>query len=82
MQQRRKEVRTRVLKGAKLVLGNSSLIDCTVCDLSTEGAGLRLTTAVGLPETVDLTFDGGRTLRPGKMAWRLWNKAGIKFEKP
>jgi len=81
MQQRRKVVRTRVLKGAKLLLGNSTLIDCTVRDLSAEGVGLRLPTTAGLPESVDLTFDGGRTLRPGKLAWRLRNKAGMKFEK-
>ncbi len=80
MHQRRKHVRTRVLKGAKLILGSSSVVDCTVRDLSAEGAGFQIPTTTGLPDSVDLTFDGGRTLRAGKLAWRLWDRAGIKFD--
>ena len=61
MQERRKLFRTRVLKGAKLLLGKSSVIDCVVRDLTNGGAGVQVPNTCGLPETFDLTFDAGQS---------------------
>ena len=53
--------RSRVLKGAKVILGTSSVIDCVVRNLTNGGAHIEILNAVALPEAVDVTFDGGHT---------------------
>jgi hypothetical protein len=46
MQERRKFGRTRVLKGAKIVLGNSSVIDCAVRNMTNAGARLQIANSI------------------------------------
>ena len=79
MQERRKLTRTRVLKGAKMLLGKTSVIDCVARDLTNSGAGLEVPNTNGLPETVDLTLDAGHSIRPSRLVWRKLNKAGVEF---
>ena len=79
MQERRKLTRTRVLKGAKMLLGKSSVIDCVARDLTNKGAGLDIPNTSGLPETVDLTLDAGHSIRRSRLVWRKLNKAGLEF---
>lgn len=79
MQERRKLIRTRVLKGAKMLLGKSSVIDCVVRNLTGRGAGLEVPNTGGLPETLDLTMDAGHSVRRGRLVWRKLNKAGVEF---
>jgi hypothetical protein len=80
MQERRKLTRTRVLKGAKILLGKSSVIDCVARDLTNKGAGLQVANTYGLPETLDLTLDAGHSIRPSRLVWRKLNKAGVEFK--
>ncbi len=80
MQERRKITRTRVLKGAKLLLGKSSVRDCVVRDLTNAGAGVEVPNTIDLPEALDLTFNGGRSLRSCRLVWRKINKTGVKFK--
>jgi hypothetical protein len=79
MQERRKLIRTRVLKGAKLLFGKSSVIDCVVRNLTNRGAGLDVPNMNGLPENLDLTFDAGRSTRRSRFVWRKFKKAGVEF---
>jgi hypothetical protein len=79
MQERRKLTRTRVLKGAKMLLGKSSAIDCAARDLTNSGAGLQVPNTNGLFETLDLTLDGGHSIRPCRIVWWKVNKAGVEF---
>lgn len=79
MQERRKLTRTRVLKGAKMLLGKSSVIDCLARDLTNKGAGLDVKNTIDLPETVDLTLDTGHSTRRSRLVWRKLNKAGVEF---
>ena len=79
MQERRKLTRTRVLKGAKILLGKSSVIDCVARDLTNKGAGLDVPNTIGLPETVDLTLDAGHSIRRSRLIWRKLNKTGVEF---
>lgn len=79
MLEKRKNLRSRVLKGAKLILGNSSTFDCTVRDLTSFGARIEIPNTVGLPEKLALTFDRGRSVRRIRIAWRALNKAGVEF---
>jgi hypothetical protein len=82
MTERRKHPRTRVLKGAKIVLGPTSVLDCVIRDLTNGGARLKAPNVVNLPGDVALTFDSGRTFRPGRVAWRKVEEAGLEFTTP
>ena len=64
MSERRRYSRIRVQKAAKIVIGTYSVLDCVVRDLSSTGARIEIPDAAGLPEAVDVTFDGGHTFRP------------------
>ena len=63
MQKRRQNPRLRVLKGAKIVLGASSLLDCVVLDLTNSGARIKIPNTIDIPDKFALTFDGGHTCR-------------------
>jgi len=78
MQERRKISRTRVFKGAKFVLGKSSVIDCVVCNITNVGACVDVST-IDLPEVLDLSFDGNRSFRRCRPVWRKLNKIGVEF---
>ena len=79
MQERRKFIRSRVLKSAKLVFGASSMIDCVVRNLTTAGAHVHIADPAELSESVTMTFDGGRTLRACRIVWRKPNEVGLEF---
>lgn len=82
MVERRKYPRTRVLKGAKIVLGATSVLNCVVRDLTNGGARVRITNAANLPAEVAITLDGGRTCRPCQVAWRTLGETGLQFTAP
>ncbi len=79
MAERRQYPRLRVLKGAKIVLGTTSLFDCVVRNLTNTGARVEIPSSVDLPDVAAITFDGGRTCRPCRLAWRSLNEAGVQF---
>jgi PilZ domain len=79
MQERRKITRTRVFKGAKLLLGKLSVIDCVVRNITSAGAGVELPNALDLPETLDVTFDGSHSFRRCRCVWRKLTRIGVEF---
>jgi hypothetical protein len=79
MSERRKNFRSRVLKAAKFILEPSSVIDCTVHNLTDAGARVRVSHSVDLPERLTMTFDAGRTLRSCRIVWRKPSEAGLEF---
>ena len=79
MQERRSVTRIRVLKGAKFLLGNSSVRDCVVRNLTNTGAGIEIPNTIELPDQLELTFDGGRSFRNCRLAWRKIGKTGVEF---
>jgi hypothetical protein len=66
---RRRETRDRVIKGAQLIF-NNSVIDCTVMDVSPNGARVRTSAIVVTPERVILQFRGGGAF----FAHRRWSR--------
>lgn len=78
---RRSTPRSRVLKGAKLVLGTSFLLDCVVRNVTNSGARIHLPSTVDLPEEFALTFDGGYSIRPCRIIWRSITETGVQFLK-
>ncbi len=79
---RRTVGRTRVLRSAKIIVSRrSSVIHCTVQNITSGGACLRLAHTFGLPETFELTFEHGRTRRSCRVVWRTTDQLGVVFEK-
>ena len=83
MQERRRVQRTKVRKPAKLVSGAYEhwTIDCLVLDLTGSGAGISIEKYRSIPNDFGLTFDGLRTVRKCRVAWRSRNRFGVEFLK-
>lgn len=79
MQERRRVTRSRVLKGAKIIIGSASTIDCVVRNVTNSGARIQIANTIELPETLDLTLDAGFTIRPCRVAWRSVTETGLQF---
>ncbi len=78
---RRDVKRTRILRSAKIIVPRrSSVIHCTVQDITSGGACLKVASTYGLPDTFELTFEHGRTRRACRVAWRTDDLLGVAFE--
>ncbi len=81
VEDRRAVQRTRVLRCAKIIVPRRSpVIHCTVQNITSGGACLKLANTFGVPETFDLTFEHGRTRRSCRVVWRTTDKLGVMFE--
>jgi len=77
---RRGEVRKRVLKRGKILLrGMESVVECTIRDLSSQGARVRLVDYFFVPDQFDLVFVDSGTVRPVKVRWRSAADFGVQF---
>lgn len=79
MTDKRAQHRQRVLKAAKIALSNGGMIDCTIRDISEDGACLRVASTLGIPDFFDLVFDH-KTRRPCRLAWRKETQIGVTFQ--
>jgi len=78
---RRNVQRTRVSRNAKIILPrDTSLVHCTVQNLTSGGARLKLANTYGIPQTFELTFEHGRTRRLCRVVWRTNDCLGVSFE--
>jgi hypothetical protein len=78
---RRDVQRTKVLRSAKIIAPRrSSVIHCTVQNLTSSGACLKLANTWGVPEHFELTFEHGRTRRPCRVVWRTTDQLGVAFQ--
>jgi hypothetical protein len=77
--ERRRIARNRVLNGAHIIFkGGAAAIDCTVRNLSDEGACLKVASPVGIPNTFELALDR-TSVRPCRVTWRKATQIGIGF---
>ena len=82
-QNRRREVRRRVLKEARIILNDRfSVIDAAVRDLSVKGCRLRLHHVITLPADFIVAFPTVGTERQGLLVWQRGNEAGVRFIDP
>jgi PilZ domain len=78
--ERRAVQRTRVLRPAKIIAPDrSSVVHCTVQNITSGGACLTLANTHGLPEMFELTFEHGRTRRACRVVWRTTDEIGVAF---
>lgn len=69
-----------VRRSAKIIVPRRSpLIHCTVQDITSAGACLKLANTFGVPQTFELTFEHGRTRRPCRVIWRTEDRLGVAF---
>lgn len=79
MQEQRKSPRHRVLKTGHIVFnGGSSTIDCTVRNLSDNGALLKVASPIGIPASFDLVLSD-HTSRTCQIVRRAANEIGVVF---
>jgi hypothetical protein len=55
-----------------------STIDCTVRNLSRDGAKLQVASSIGIPDSFDLILPN-TTKQPCKVAWRKVKEVGVEF---
>jgi hypothetical protein len=78
---RRNVTRTRIVRSAKIIAPRrSSVIHCTVQNITSGGARLKVANTYGMPETFELTFEHGRTRRACRVVWRTADELGVAFQ--
>jgi hypothetical protein len=78
--ERRRQPRARTLKSARILFNqHHSAIDCTVRNLSNDGACLNVASAIGIPERFDVIFDADHSIRPCRMVWHKEKQLGVEF---
>ncbi len=80
MLERRRFPRTKVFKGAKIILVDRSTVNCIVRNLGNHGACLHLPSTADLPVEFDLSFDTGLTSQKCRVAWQTITNVGVSFE--
>jgi len=79
--ERRNVTRTRIARSAKIIAPRrTSVIHCTVQNITSGGACLKVANTYGMPDTFELTFEHGRTRRPCRVMWRTNEELGVAFE--
>jgi len=80
MEERRKKHRARTFKVGKIIFNRKlSVIDCTVRNLTEEGANLILPNTASLPETFELHIPIDALKRNCRVIWRLPDRIGVEF---
>ncbi len=80
-EEKRKASRRRVLKVGKIVFADGMrVIDCTIRDLSTEGARLLVGNSVGVPDCFLLFEKSTGMLYQSTVVWRQNDSVGVNFE--
>ena len=83
MDDRRKVPRRRVLKEGMIVYADGlRVFDCTIRDISENGARLLIANTVGLPDKFQLFEKSSGLLYPTTIVWRQANAIGVQFDGP
>ena len=83
MDDKRKVPRRRVLKEGKIVYADGlRVFDCTIRDISENGARLLIANTVGLPDKFQLFEKSSGLLYSASVVWRQANAIGVQFDGP
>lgn len=74
--------RQRTLKAAKVILTDWTTVDCTIRDISPDGARLVFGDAFSLPQEFRLLNVSNNTIRPARLLWQRGLMAGVAFAGP
>ena len=79
MDEHRIHPRLRTLKSGKIVFNQkSSVLDCTIRNLSRSGACLQVVDPTGAPQNFDLLVGG--VSRACQISWRSGTRIGVIFQ--
>jgi hypothetical protein len=79
MDERRRFPRNRTLKSGKIVLNqHSSVVDCTVRNLTDHGALLLVPSLVGIPASFELVLEHDQH-HDCRVVWRGDKRLGVEF---
>ena len=76
---RRKQPRHRTLKAGLIAFNRAGTIDCRVRNLSSIGAGLEVSSQVGIPEEFMLLVEHEHLKRRCRVIWRQPTRLGVEF---
>ena len=79
MSDRRAKQRQRVFKSAKIAIKSGGVIDCTVRDISKDGASLKVASPLGIPEEFELVLDD-KIQQRCRVKWRKETQIGVEFQ--
>ncbi len=79
MDERRTNVRRRVLKAGTIAFGQAAGIDCTVRNVSETGACLEVVSPIGIPDQFTLVVPHDAVMRQVQVKWRRANRIGVVF---
>ena len=83
MDDRRKVPRKRVLKEGKIVYADGlRVLDCTIRDITPEGAKIVLGGATSLPPEFRILTVASNTIVPVRLEWQRGLSAGVAFAGP
>jgi PilZ domain len=78
--EKRRQPRARMLKSARIIFNKrSSVIDCTVRNLSPNGACLNVASTLGIPEEFEVVFDADNSTRSCRVVWHKEKQLGVAF---
>ena len=81
MDDKRDNIRHRVLKGATIEFNRAGGITCAVRNLSETGACLNVVSPLGVPESFDLVFEADQSRKACQVVWRTEKQIGVSFKK-
>ena len=82
MTDKRRQPRLRILKAGKIIFNHrSSVIDCTIRNLSAGGACLQVPSTMAVPTTFDLVIDAEKENRVCRVMWKTENRIGVSFQR-
>ena len=79
MIEKRAVPRHRVLKGGTLAFSGGG-VDCTVRNISSNGAGVDISNPVGLPEAFTLVIETDHFIRHCHAVWSSEKRIGVAFD--
>ncbi|MFB0493014.1 hypothetical protein ABIE45_005600 [Methylobacterium sp. OAE515] len=77
MHDRRTAPRRRTLLEGHIELSGGGAIDCTIRNLSSGGACLRVVSVIGIPDEFVLSYGAETERRPARVAWRKETELGV-----
>jgi hypothetical protein len=77
--ERRREPRHRTLKSGHIAFNRAGTIDCRVRNLSPLGAGLEVTSQIGIPDEFMLLVEHGGINQRCRVVWRNATQLGVEF---
>jgi hypothetical protein len=77
--EKRSAPRHRVLKGATIAFGGNGL-ECTVRNLSCNGAAIDVVNLIRLPSSFMLVIEGDQFIRRCRPVWRKDRRIGVAFD--